>query len=205
VAIGFGMMAQSIVVPQLLELPSAIGYGLGQTILEAGLWMAPAGLMMVVFAPVSSNLMRRTGAKHTLMIGATVLGTGYVVALALMGAPWQLLIASCVAAGVGIGYAAMPTLILDAASAREAASAVGVNALMRSVGTTLAAAVMATMLTSSTSDFGGLALPTKGAFQACFLVGAVAAFVGVAIAATIPRRQRGDADKQPEPATAEAA
>jgi hypothetical protein len=76
---------------------------------------------------------------------------------------------------------------------------------MRSVGTTLAAAVMATMLTSSTSDFGGLALPTKGAFQACFLVGAVAAFVGVAIAATIPRRQRGDADKQPEPATAEAA
>ncbi len=36
VAIGFGMMAQSIVVPQLLEMPSATGYGLGQTILEAG-------------------------------------------------------------------------------------------------------------------------------------------------------------------------
>jgi MFS family permease len=113
------------------------------------------------------------------------------VALFLMGAPWQLLIASCIAAaGVGIGYAAMPTLILDHAPVREAASAVGVNALMRSVGTTLAAAVMATMLTSSTVDLGGFALPTKGAFQACFVVGAVAAFVGVAIAATIPRRQR---------------
>ena len=195
VAIGFGMMAQSIVVPQLLELPSATGYGLGQTILEAGLWMAPAGLMMMVFAPVSSNLMRRTGAKHTLMIGGTVLGAGYVVAPALMGAPWQLLIASCVAAaGVGIGYAAMPTLILDAAPAREAASAVGVNALMRSVGTTLAAAVMATMLTSSTTTLGGFLLPSQGAFQACFVVGAVAAFVGVAIAATIPRRRGGDAD-----------
>jgi MFS family permease len=194
VAIGFGMMAQSIVVPQLLELPSATGYGLGQTILEAGLWMAPAGLMMMVFAPVSSNLMRRTGAKHTLMIGGTVLGAGYVVAPALMGAPWQLLIASCVAAaGVGIGYAAMPTLILDAAPAREAASAVGVNALMRSVGTTLAAAVMATMLTSSTTTLGGFLLPSQGAFQACFVVGAVAAFVGVAIAATIPRRRGGDA------------
>ncbi len=195
VAIGFGMMAQSIVVPQLLELPSATGYGLGQTILEAGLWMAPAGLMMMVFAPVSSNLMRRIGAKHTLMIGATVLGVGYVVAPALMGAPWQLLIASCVAAaGVGIGYAAMPTLILDAAPAREAASAVGVNALMRSVGTTLAAAVMATMLTSSTTTLGGFLLPSQGAFQACFVVGAVAAFVGVAITATIPRRRGGDAD-----------
>ena len=73
------MMAQSIVVPQLLQMPSATGYGLGQTILEAGLWMAPAGLMMMVFAPVSSSLMRRTGAKHTLMIGAAVLGVGYVV------------------------------------------------------------------------------------------------------------------------------
>jgi len=204
VAIGFGMMAQSIVVPQLLELPSATGYGLGQTILEAGLWMAPAGLMMLVFAPVSSNLMRRIGAQSTLMIGATVLGTGYVVALALMGTPVRLLVASCIAAaGVGIGYAAMPTLILDSAPAREAASAVGVNALMRSVGTTLAAAVMATILTSSATPVGAFTFPTKGAFQTCFVVGALAAFVGVAIAATIPRRRRGSTDETTEPATAE--
>ena len=44
VAIGFGMMAQSIAVPQLLEMPAATGFGLGQTILQAGLWMAPMGL-----------------------------------------------------------------------------------------------------------------------------------------------------------------
>lgn len=40
-AIGFGMMAQAIVVPQLLLLPEATGFGLGQTILQAGLWMPP--------------------------------------------------------------------------------------------------------------------------------------------------------------------
>ena len=109
----------------------------------------------------------------------------------MMGAPWQLLIASCIAAaGVGIGYAAMPTLILDAAPAREAASAVGLNALMRSVGTTLAAAVMATMLTSSTVSLGGVQLPSEGAFRACFVAGAVAAFLGVAITSAIPRRRR---------------
>lgn len=204
VAIGFGMMAQSIVVPQLLEMPAVTGFGLGQSILAAGLWMAPAGLMMMLFAPVSSSLIGRLGAKRTLMIGATVLGAGYLVAVALMGAPWQLLVASCIAAaGVGIGYAAMPTLILDSAPVREAASAVGVNALMRSVGTTLAAAVMATMLTSSTQSVAGIALPTKGAFQACFLVGALAAFVGVAIAATIPRRGRDRADESAVPAAAE--
>ena len=192
VAIGFGMMAQAIVVPQLLQMPEATGYGLGQTILEAGLWMAPGGLMMLVFAPVSSRLISGLGAKVTLMIGAAVLGAGYLVAVGLMAAPWELLLASCVAsAGVGIGYAAMPTLILDATPAHEAASAVGVNALMRSMGTTIASAVMAAVLTNSTRSLGAFEVPTEGAFRACFVVGAVAAFVGVAIVATIPRRRSG--------------
>ena len=189
VAIGFGMMAQAIVVPQLLQLPEQTGYGLGQSILAAGLWMAPSGLMMMLFAPVSSTLITRLGAKVTLMTGGTVLGVGYLVAFALMGAPWRLLVASCVtSAGVGIGYAAMPTLILDAVPMREAGSAVGLNALMRSMGTTLAAAVMGALLTNSSTTLGGFAFPSEGAFKLCFVVGALAAFVGVALTAFIPRR-----------------
>ena len=182
-------------------MPTATGYGLGQTILEAGLWMAPGGLMMMLFAPVSSRLIRTSGAKVTLMVGGTVLGAGYLVAFFLMDAPWQLLVASCVAsAGVGIGYAAMPTLILDAVPVREAASAVGLNALMRSVGTTLAAAVMGTILTGRTMPLGpGVEVPTLGAFQLCFVAGALAAFAGVAIAAAIPRRS----SPEPAPATAQ--
>ena len=188
-AIGFGMMAQSIVVPQLLQAPVTTGYGLGQTILEAGLWMAPGGLMMMLLSPVSGALIGRVGAKLTLIAGAIVLGCGYLVALFLMGAAWQLMVAACIAAaGVGIGYAAMPTLILDAAPPREAGAAVGLNALMRSVGTTVAAAVMATVLTSDTALVGGFPLPTQHAFQLCFVIGAAAAFVGVAIASAVPRR-----------------
>jgi MFS family permease len=203
VAIGFGMMAQAIVVPQLLQLPEQTGYGLGQSILAAGLWMAPSGLMMLLFAPVSSGLINRFGAKTTLITGATVLGIGYLVAFALMGAPWQLLVASCVtSAGVGIGYAAMPTLILDAVPMHEAGSAVGVNALMRSMGTTLAAAVMGALLTSSSTRLGGFAIPTEGAFKLCFVVGAVAALVGAAITAFIPRRS-SPASTTPEPVLAQ--
>ena len=188
VAVGFGMMAQAIVVPQLLQIPELTGYGLGQSILAAGLWMAPGGLMMMVFAPVSGSLITSVGAKKTLMAGATVLGAGYLVGLVLMDAPWQLLVASCVAsAGVGIGYAAMPTLILDSVPGREAGAAVGLNGLMRSLGTTLASAVMVALLTSSTTTVGALEFPTRGAFQLCFLVGALAAFLGAAIAAFIPR------------------
>jgi MFS family permease len=196
------MMAQAIVVPQLLEMPAETGFGLGQTILQAGLWMAPGGLMMMLFAPVSSRLITTVGARVTLAVGAAVISAGYVVALALMAAPWQLMVASLVAsAGVGIGYAAMPTLILDNVPAHEAGSGVGVNALMRSVGTTVAGAVMAAILTSDTVSLGGgVAIPAEGAFRLCFLVGAAAALAGALVALLVPRRPA--AERAPRPRAA---
>lgn len=192
VLIGFGMMAQSIVVPQLLQLPEATGYGLGQTILQAGLWMAPAGLMMMLFTPVSSRMLTRLGGRTTMAVGAGVLALGYVVAVFLMDAPWQLMLASCVAsAGVGIGYAAMPTLILTNVPAAESAASVGLNSLMRSMGTTVAGAVMTIVLTSQTAVLapGTPAIPTGGAFQLCFVIGAAAAAVGAVIVLCIPRQR----------------
>lgn len=190
IAVGFGMMAQMIVVPQLLEMPEAVG-GLGQSLLAAGLWIAPGGLMMLVFAPVSGTLLNTIGAKYTLAIGATVLGVGYLAAFFLMDAPWQLGLASVISsAGVGIGYAAMPTLIMGAVPMTEAGAAVGLNGLMRSIGTTSASAVMALVLTSSTTSFGPVDVPNHNAFQWCFMIGAIAAFVGVAITLFIPVARR---------------
>jgi MFS family permease len=188
--IGFGMMAQSIVVPQLLQMPTATGYGLGQTILQAGLWMAPAGIMMMLLTPVSSRLLTRFGGRPTLALGASVLGAGYVLAVFLTDAPWQLTLATCVAsAGVGIGYAAMPTLIMNNVPASEAASSVGVNALMRSMGTTVAGAVMAVVLTSRTVELSpGVAVPAESAFRLCFVIGAAAAFGGALVVLMISRR-----------------
>ncbi|MCK9874189.1 MFS transporter [Frankia sp. Ag45/Mut15] len=190
VAVGFGMMAQSIVVPQLLQLPKATGFGLGQSVLAAGLWMAPGGLMMLLFAPVSSKLIATLGARITLMTGATVLAFGYVIAALWMDASWQLLLVSCVAsAGVGIGYAAMPTLIMDATPPAEAGAAVGLNALSRSVGATLAAALMGTLLASNTITLGNTQVPDQDAFRLCFIVGAVAALLGAGLATFISARR----------------
>ncbi|MBB3042695.1 MFS transporter [Nocardioides sp. LMS-CY] len=189
IVIGFGMMAQAIVFPQLLQLPESTGYGLEQSILAAGLWMAPGGLMMLALAPVSSWIMRTFGAKYALALGAFVLGGGYLLSFFLMDAPWEILVASVVcSAGVGIGYAAMPTLVMDAVPMNEAASAVGINALMRSVGTTIAAAVMAAVLTGLT--ISGTGLPSEDAFKVCFLVATAAAVLGGVLALTIPRSER---------------
>lgn len=198
VLIGVGMMAQSIVIPQLLELPADTGHGLGQSLLQTGLWMAPGGLMMMAMAPVSSRLITVFGARVALSIGGVVLASGYLIGLFMMSAPWQLLIATLVAcAGVGIGYAAMPTLILENAPKHESGSAVGINTLAWSIGTTLAGALMATLLTSQTTALapGMPDIPTKGAFQLCFLFGAIASMIGAGIAlAASPGRSAEPAD-----------
>ena len=155
------------------------------------MWMAPGGLMMLVFAPISSRLMSGIGARLTLVIGAVILGCGYLIAVFLTGSSWQLMVATCVSmAGVGIGYAAMPTLILQSVPVTEAGSAVGINGLMRAIGTSLATAVMTAVLTSSTVSFGGFAIPSETAFKMCFVIGAAAAFVGAALALLVGRPTR---------------
>lgn len=190
IAVGFGLMANLVVVPQLLQLDPGTGYGVGASLVATGLWLAPAGLMMMLFSPVSGRIIDRLGARIALMIGAGVLAAGYVLGLVLMDAPWQLaLSASVIAAGVGVAYAAMPTLIMDSVPMREAGAAVGLNALMRSIGTTLAAAVMATVLTSRTMTYDGASVPSEGAFAICFALGAMVALLGVLLAALVPRRK----------------
>ena len=190
--IGFGMMAQSIVVPQLLQLPESTGYGLGQTMLQAGLWMAPGGLMMLAFTPISSRMLTRFGGRTTLALGAAVIAAGYLVAAFSAHAPWQLLVSTCIAsAGVGIGYAAMPTLILENSPASEAGAGVGLNSLMRSMGTTIAGSVMAIVLTSRMTDIGaGVQAPTQEMFRLCFFIGAGAAVAGAVIVLLIKSGHR---------------
>ncbi len=49
---------------------------------------------------------------------------------------------------------------------------------MRSIGTSVSSAVMAAILTSSTTSLGGYEIPDESAFRICFVVGAAAAFAG---------------------------
>lgn len=183
--VGFGMMAQTIVVPQLLQIPESTGFGLGQSMLQTGMWMAPAGLMMLVFSPISGSMLTRFGGRTTLIVGALVIAGGYFIGAFFSSAPWQLMLANCVAsAGVGIAYAAMPTLILSNVPRSEAASSVGVNALMRSMGSAVAGAVMAIVLTSTVGPTG---VTAEWGFQLCFFIGAGAALAGAALTLCVPR------------------
>ncbi len=189
VAIGFSMFSMSLVIPQLLQLPERTGYGLGQSLLAAGLVMAPSGLVMMALAPVSALLSRAKGPKVTLMTGALIVAAGYGLNVLLMEEVWHFVLASCViGAGIGFTYGAMPALIMGAVPASETGAANSLNTLMRSIGTSVASAVAGVVLAQMTTRFGAHALPSESGFRTVLALGAGAALLGFAVAAFIPRR-----------------
>lgn len=186
---GFAMFAMSLVLPQLLRLPEAAGYGLGQSMLVVGLVMAPSGLVMMAMAPVSARISKAGGPKVTLMLGAIVVATGYGLNMVMMSAIWQLVIVSSViGAGIGLAYGAMPALIMAAVPVSETAAANSLNTLMRSIGTSTSSAVAGAVLARMTVSFGPVSVPSQTGFRVIMGIGAAAALVALVITMFIPRR-----------------
>ncbi|MFD4576203.1 MFS transporter [Streptomyces sp. NPDC058417] len=187
VFVGFAMYASMLVMPQLLQFPEATGYGLGQSMLAAGLWMAPGGIMMMFVSPLGGRLTNARGPKVTLVSGALVIAAGYGLSMVLMGSAWGLMVVGIVInSGVGLAYGSMPALIMGSVPLSETAAANGFNTLMRSLGTSVGAAVIGVILAQMTTTLGGRTFASEDGFRTALLVGGALALVSAAIAAAIP-------------------
>lgn len=194
ILVGFALYSTQLVPPQLLQLPTATGYGLGQSMLMAGLCVAPTGLLMMAVSPLSARLIKALGPKTTLICGISVLGVAYLAGLALLSEPWQLAVFSAIAgAGVGLAYAAMPTLIIAAVPESETAAANGLNTLMRSIGTSSSSAVVGMVLSHMTNRFGAVSVPAMAGFRTALLIACGACVLALLVAAGIPGRGRAAA------------
>lgn len=193
IAVGFAMYAMSLTFPQLLMAPTATGYGLGLSMVQAGLAMAPGGLVMMALSPVSARLSARYGPKVTLLAGAIVIGAGYVLAFFLTDAVWQVIAAAMViGAGIGLAYAAMPALIMGAVPIKETGAANGLNSLMRAVGTSASAAVMGVVLANMTMSIGPANVPTLTGFHTTFAIAISAALAAIVLGALIPSQPKAE-------------
>nr|WP_321163978.1 MFS transporter [Microbacterium sp. Leaf159] len=187
VAMGFALFASNVVMPQLLVLPVETGIGLGLTLLGASLVLAPSGLAMLVMSPVAGGVERKHGPKPLLLFGALIIAASYGGALLFHAAAWQLLVLNILlGVGIGLGYAAMPALIMQAVPANETGAANGLNALMRSLGTSVAAAVIGAILAQSMSTVGGVTGPSEGGFMLALGLGLGASLLCALLAVLIP-------------------
>lgn len=180
VAMGFAMFACNIAFPQILQLP-VTGGGMGLDILSASLLLMPAGLAMLVMSPVAGRIERRFGARPLLVAGAGVISVGYLLCLVLpLDARTITIINTIIGAGIGLGYAAMPVLIMSSVPRTETAAANGLNTLMRSLGITIAAALVGALLA------GTAGANQTGSFTQVFAMGLGAALLCTALACLIP-------------------
>jgi MFS family permease len=201
---GFAMFAMSLVLPTLLQLPKATGYGLGQSMLTAGLVMGPSGLVMMATAPLSAAISKAKGPKVTLMLGALIVAAGYGLGVVLMSEVWELIVVSAViGSGIGFAYGSMPALIMGAVPVSETAAANSLNTLMRSIGTSISSAVAGVILAQMTTTLGPVTVPSQNGFRVILGIGAGAALIAFLIAAVIPTRRTSiEVSQVPEPATA---
>ncbi|WP_031055760.1 MFS transporter [Streptomyces ochraceiscleroticus] len=188
ITVGVAFYAISLVLPQLLQLPTATGYGLGQSMVVAGLCVAPLGLTMMFTAPVYARLSARYGPKLTLMLGMLIIAVGYGAGLGLMSAAWQTIVISVVVgAGIGLAYSSLPALINGAVDPSETGAANGLNTLMRSIGTSVSSAVIGMVLANTAHHAGPVAVPTMQGFRISFLIATGAVALGLLFAVFLPR------------------
>lgn len=189
---GFAFYANSLVTAQLVQAPEETGYGLGLSVVAAGLCLLPSGLSMLLCAPVSARFSAARGPGVTLALGAAVMAGGYVVRFADSRHLWVVITgAAIVSVGTALAYSALPMLVMRATPVEQTAAANGLNVLMRTIGQAFCSAMVASVLAAHTRDFGGgIAAPTLGGYRTAFVIAGTAAVVACVTACCIPRHGR---------------
>ncbi|NRH30515.1 MFS transporter [Rhodococcus sp. MS13] len=197
IVFGFAMFAASMVFPQVVQLPEITGYGLGGSMLTAGLVMAPSGIIMMLISPLSSRITNSHGPKVTLMLGAIVVAIGYGIGIFAMHSIWELIvIAVIIGAGTGMAYGAMPALIMGAVPPSETGAANSFNTLMRSLGTSFASAIAGVVIAQMTMSVGGATLPSENAFRVVMALAAGSAVIALVLAGFLPRFHGSNSRKE---------
>jgi len=178
--LGAGMYASFIVFPQFAQLPKSTGFGFGASTLISGFYLLPATLGMMLLGTVAGKISARWGSKAALLIGTAFTTAAFALLALAHSHPYDLLIAAgLLGVGIGLAFAALGNLIVQAVPAEQTGVASGMNTVMRTLGGALGGQLSATFIADNVARSG---LPTVTGFTdtfvmatgflvACFLAG----------------------------------
>jgi EmrB/QacA subfamily drug resistance transporter len=183
---GFGMFGLFILVPALVEQPKSTGVGFGASVTQAGLFLVPTTIGMLLVSPIAGRLSGSIGSRIPLIVGSLASGVAFLMLVTAHDRPWEIYTATGLfGIGMGLAYSSMANLIVAAVRPEQTGVATGMNTIMRSIGGAIGGQVSASLLASSVGASG---LPTDHAFTLAFLVSTVGLMLAVAAAVLIPRR-----------------
>jgi EmrB/QacA subfamily drug resistance transporter len=186
---GFGMFGSFILIPQFVQTPESAGYGFGADVTAAGLFMLPSAVVMLVAGPLAGTLAGRVGSKVPLMIGTAATAVSFALLAAAHSEPWQVVVGvTLLGLGIGMSFASMANLIVEAVPQTQTGEATGMNTIMRTIGGAFGAQLAAVIVAEHVT--AGSVFPSESGFTTAFVVGAVALTLALAAAAGIPGRRR---------------
>ena len=198
--LGAGMYSSFILIPQLVELPKSTGFGFGASVTSAGLFMVPSTVMMLLAGSFAGRLEARFGSKPLLTVGAIVTAASFAVLAFAHDASIDIYLgAALLGLGIGLAFAALANLIVEAVPPDQTGVATGVNTIARSLGGALGSQIVASILAGSV--VGAAALPSESSFTISFALASGLLAVSALFALTIPGRRRPQRASTGEPAT----
>ncbi len=187
ICMGFAMFAGNVAFPQRLQMSVESGSGFGLSLFVATLVIMPTGIVMMAVAPISGRLARVMGPRVLLITGAAAQVAAYGMVAISDAHIWMIFVSSfLVGLGIGFGFAGMPMVIMRSVPQSETGASNGINALFRSFGTSVAAAVIAVVLAASATEFNGAEVPSVEGFQLTYILATAVAFVGLILTLMIP-------------------
>lgn len=185
--LGFGMYASFILLPQYVETPSRAGYGFAASVTQAGLFMAPSTLAMLIFGSQTGRLEKLFGSKPPLLAGGLLTAASFLLLAFERGSRWEIyLAAALLGSGIGLAFAAMANLIIENVGPAQTGVATGMNTVTRTVGGAFGGAATASLIART---FGRSGYPTAHGYTVAFMLCAVALVIGVLTGFLIPQRR----------------
>ncbi|MDX6656636.1 MAG: hypothetical protein QOH62_1429 [Solirubrobacteraceae bacterium] len=182
--VGAGMYSSFILIPQFVEEPARSGYGFGASVSQAGLFLVPSTLGMLIVGPLAGRLAERVGSRVPLVMGALTTMVSFVMLAVAHSAHWEIYVASALMGiGIGLAFASLANLIVEAVPPEQTGVATGMNTVMRSLGGSVGGQIGASVLA------GGIVagVPTEGSFTAAFALAAGACAFAALAAIAVPR------------------
>jgi predicted MFS family arabinose efflux permease len=185
---GVGMYATFAFLPEFLQTPASAGYGFGLSITGSGLILLPSSIAMFAVGVASGRLTVRFGAKMVLVAGAVISVAPFVLLTVAHRRQWEILVAMVLqGVGFGMAFAAMSNLVVQGVPPEQTGVASGMNANIRTIGGSIGAAVMSSIVTS-TAHAGGL--PRESGYTHGFALLTAAAIAAAVAAMLVPRTAR---------------
>ncbi|WNI21421.1 MULTISPECIES: MFS transporter [unclassified Streptomyces] len=187
---GVGMYMLLSTVTRLVQTPAATGYGLGQTVVVAGLALTPFSIGSFLANRLTPTLVRWTSPRAVLPMSCLILLASMAMFTSWRGNMAQIMAVMFVAGlGVGVIFAVIPGFLVRAVPSHETGSAMSFNQVLRYIGYAVGSAMSAAVLEGHTG--AGAAYPSSNGYTAVGLLSCVVWLVTAAVALIVPLRRRG--------------